>query len=44
MQLDKLKDGIGGLTKMQLHIDSKGGSEENGDLFESYFNIRANVL
>lgn len=41
---DKLKDAIRSLAKMQLHIDSKGGPEENGDLVDSYYNIRANIL
>jgi hypothetical protein len=44
MQHDKLKDAIRGLAKMQLHIDSKGGPGENGDLVDSYYNIRANIL
>jgi len=43
-QKDKLKNAIRGLAKIQLHIDSNGGPEENGELFEEYFHIRATIL
>lgn len=43
-QQDKLKNAIRGLAKIQLHIDSNGGPEENGELFEEYFHIRAKIL
>ena len=40
----KLKNTIRSLAKIQLHIDSNGGPEENGELFEEYFYIRAKIL
>ena len=43
-QQDKLKNAIRGLAKIQLHIDNSGGPEENGELFEEYFHIRAKIL
>lgn len=43
-QYDKLKNAIRALAKIQLHIDSNGGPEENGELFEEYFQIRAKIL
>jgi len=43
-QKDKLINAIRGLAEIQLHIDSNGGPEENGELFEEYFRIRACIL
>lgn len=43
-QQDKLKNKIKDLTKIQLHIDNNGGPEENEELFEEYFHIRAKIL
>lgn len=43
-QQDKLKNAIRGLAKIQLQIDNNGGPENNGELFEKYFNIRAGIL
>lgn len=43
-QQDKLKNDIIDLAKIQLQIDNNGGPEENGELFEEYFRLRAKIL
>ncbi len=43
-QKNILKSAIRALANIQLHIDKNGGPEKNGELFEEYFRLRANIL
>ena len=43
-QHETLKNALKALAKIQLQIDSNGGPDENGELFEEYFLLRGKIL